>query len=86
MARHILGVQASMWTHIAVTERAIDYQIYPRLLALAEVAWTPQRQRDWNDFIFPRSLPTTLVCGRSASNSAMPPRPARRWAHGTPPT
>ena len=50
MARHILGVQASMWTHISVTERAIDYQLYPRLLALAEVAWTPQSSRDWNDF------------------------------------
>ena len=50
MARHILGVQACMWTHIAVTDTAIDYQIYPRLLALAEVAWTPQRLRDWSDF------------------------------------
>ena len=39
-----------MWTHIAVTEAAIDYQIYPRLLALAEVAWTAQRLRDWSDF------------------------------------
>jgi hexosaminidase len=50
LAQHILGVQANMWTHIAVTEEAIDYQLYPRLLALAEVAWTPQPQRDWSDF------------------------------------
>jgi hexosaminidase len=50
LAEHILGVQASMWTHIAVTEQAIDYQLYPRLLALAEVAWTPQALRDWSDF------------------------------------
>jgi hexosaminidase len=50
LAQHILGVQASMWTHIAVTEAAIDYQIYPRLLALAEAAWTPQPIRDWSDF------------------------------------
>ena len=50
LAQHILGVQASMWTHIAVTEDAIDYQIYPRLLALAEVGWTAQSLRDWSDF------------------------------------
>ena len=50
LAQHILGVQASMWTHIAATEDAIDYQIYPRLLALAEVAWTPQPLRNWSDF------------------------------------
>jgi len=39
-----------MWTHIAVTEKAIDYQMYPRLAALAEVAWSPQQIRDWSDF------------------------------------
>jgi hexosaminidase len=50
MAKHILGVQGSMWTHIAVTEKAIDYQIYPRLLALAEVAWSAQASREWGDF------------------------------------
>lgn len=50
MARHILGVEGCMWTHIAVTKRAIDYQIYPRLLALAEVGWTPQRERQWPNF------------------------------------
>jgi hexosaminidase len=50
LAQHILGVQASMWTHIAVTEKAIDYQIYPRLLALAEVAWLPEQALNWSDF------------------------------------
>ena len=50
LAQHILGVQASMWTHIAVTEEAIDYQLFPRLLALAEVGWTPQPLRYWSDF------------------------------------
>jgi len=50
MARHILGVEACMWTHIAVTDAAIDRQIYPRMLALAELAWTPQQLRNWNNF------------------------------------
>jgi hexosaminidase len=50
MAKHILGVQGSMWTHIAISEKAIDYQMYPRLAALAEVAWSPQQIRDWSDF------------------------------------
>ena len=50
MARHILGVEACMWTHIAVTGKAIDYQIYPRLLALSEVGWSPQQGREWSEF------------------------------------
>ncbi len=50
MAKHILGVEGCMWTHIAVTDKAIDYQIYPRLLALAEVGWSPERDRNWPGF------------------------------------
>ena len=50
MARRILGVEGCMWTHIAITPKAMDYQIYPRLLAIAEVGWTPQRDRQWPDF------------------------------------
>jgi len=49
-ARHILGVEGCMWTHVAVTDKAIDYQIYPRLLALAEVGWSPQNDRQWSGF------------------------------------
>ena len=46
----ILGVQANMWTHIARSEADVDRQIFPRLSALAEVAWTENSSRDWNDF------------------------------------
>ena len=46
---HIIGVQGSMWTHIAIDEKSIDFQTYPRLLALAEVGWSPIA-RNWPDF------------------------------------
>jgi hexosaminidase len=49
-ARHVLGAQANMWTHIATTEAAVDKQVFPRLLALAEVVWSPKELRDWEDF------------------------------------
>ncbi len=48
--KHVLGAQACMWTHIARTEPDIDGMILPRLLALAEVTWTPADQRSWPDF------------------------------------
>jgi hexosaminidase len=49
-ARHILGVQGCMWTHLARNEAAIDAMVLPRLLALAEVAWSPKADRNWDDF------------------------------------
>ncbi len=48
--QHILGLQANMWTHIARSDDGIDRQIFPRLIALAEVAWSPPEQRDYSDF------------------------------------
>ena len=45
-ARHILGAQANFWSHINRTEAGVDMQVFPRLLALAEVVWSPKNQRD----------------------------------------
>jgi hypothetical protein len=46
----VLGAQANIWTHIARTEVEVDRQVLPRLLALAEVTWTPRARKDWPDF------------------------------------
>ncbi len=38
--RHILGAQAELWTEWITNEREIDFALFPRLCAFAEVAWT----------------------------------------------
>ncbi|MCX7974557.1 MAG: family 20 glycosylhydrolase [Candidatus Aminicenantes bacterium] len=48
-ARHILGAQANLWTEYIKTPEQAEYMLFPRLLALAEVVWSP-KQRDWADF------------------------------------
>ncbi|MBX9403088.1 family 20 glycosylhydrolase [Lysobacter sp. BMK333-48F3] len=49
-ARHVLGVQGNVWTEHLKTEAMVEYMVFPRLLALAEVGWTPQAGRDYADF------------------------------------
>ncbi len=49
-ARHILGAQANLWTEYIATEAHAEYMLFPRLLALAEVDWTPRGARDWESF------------------------------------
>ncbi len=49
-AQHILGVQGNMWTHLATLEPQIDAQIFPRIIAIAEVGWTQKEKKDWKDF------------------------------------
>ncbi|MEI7034953.1 beta-N-acetylhexosaminidase [Streptomyces pratensis] len=39
-ARHILGTQANVWTEVMQNRDRVDYQVFPRLAALAEVAWS----------------------------------------------
>jgi len=48
--KHILGLQGNIWTHIAVNEAAVDIQVFPRLIALAEVAWSDETGKCWEDF------------------------------------
>lgn len=49
-ASHVVGVQANLWTEYIATENHAEYMIYPRLLALAEVAWMEPQQKSWNSF------------------------------------
>ena len=48
-ARHVLGLEGNMWTEHAPQER-VDWQVFPRLCALAEVGWSAKADRDWDSF------------------------------------
>ncbi|MBK0378956.1 family 20 glycosylhydrolase [Mucilaginibacter segetis] len=48
--KHILGVQANLWTEYIPTENKVEYMILPRMLALSEVAWTPLANKDFKNF------------------------------------
>lgn len=48
--KYILGAQANIWAEYIPDEQHMEYMAFPRLLALAEVAWTPQELRSWEDF------------------------------------
>ncbi|OEV02981.1 beta-N-acetylhexosaminidase [Streptomyces oceani] len=49
-AERVLGAQANMWTEVAETRQRLEYQTYPRLVALAEVAWSPLPPPEQRDF------------------------------------
>jgi hexosaminidase len=46
----LLGVEAPLWAETLVKLEDYEYMAFPRLLALAEVGWSPQKMRDWNTF------------------------------------
>ena len=48
--KQILGVQANVWREYIPTPEHTEYMIYPRLLALAEVAWSELERKSYPDF------------------------------------
>jgi hexosaminidase len=57
-ARHVLGGQACLWTEYVPTPADVEYLLFPRLFAMAEVLWSPKDRRDDADFLkrVPRGL------------------------------
>jgi len=49
-ARRVLGVQGNLFTEHMRTEDRVEYQAFPRISALAEMAWTPHARMDFDDF------------------------------------
>jgi hexosaminidase len=47
----ILGPQANLWTEYISTPEKAEYMLFPRLLALSEVAWTPYAKKDYINFL-----------------------------------
>ena len=50
--KHILGVQANIWTEYIQTFKHVEYMALPRMAALAEVQWvTPSKPKNYQDFL-----------------------------------
>ena len=47
-----LGVQGNMWTETTNNNAELEYQLLPRLLAISEIGWLPNNQKDWLSFFY----------------------------------
>ncbi len=49
--KHVLGVQAQLWTEYMKTWDKVEYMAFPRIAAIAEVAWTLPQHKDYLEFV-----------------------------------
>lgn len=49
-AELVYGVQGNLWVEYISTPEHVEYMIYPRILALAETAWSAPERKSWPDF------------------------------------
>jgi len=48
--KHILGAQGNVWTEFIPAVSHAQYMALPRMIALAEVDWSPKAKRDFREF------------------------------------
>ena len=56
---HVIGVQANLWTEYIGAQDLIEYQVLPRMAALAEVQWVAPEQKDYDGFL--KRLPRLIT-------------------------
>jgi hexosaminidase len=47
----VVGVEAALWTETLQTFDDLSYMLLPRLPGIAEVAWSPRRERSWEGYV-----------------------------------
>lgn len=70
-AKYILGAQGNVWTEYILTPEQVEYMAVPRMLALAEVLWSPKEKRDDGDFTqrLEKEIPRLEAMGVNVSKS-----------------
>jgi len=73
--KHLLGIQANLWTEHIRTEQRAGVMSFPRAAAIADLGWTAKEQHDWPRFV--RDLPavfrTYQAFGMPFSDAAFAP-------------
>jgi hexosaminidase len=48
---HVIGAQGNLWTEYVPTATHAEYMLFPRMLAMSEVFWSPKALRRWDSFL-----------------------------------
>jgi hexosaminidase len=49
-AKHVLGAQANMWSEYLPDSKSVEYMVFPRLSAMADVLWSCKSNKNWDFF------------------------------------
>ena len=50
VAKHILGLQANLWTEYIGTNEHLEYMLLPRMIAISEAQWCELKNKDFDRF------------------------------------
>ena len=50
-SKYIMGAQGNVWTEYMSSEDQVEYMVFPRILAMSEVAWSQPENKEYKDFV-----------------------------------
>ncbi|MGC1631382.1 MAG: family 20 glycosylhydrolase [Gelidibacter sp.] len=50
-AKYVLGAQGNLWTEYIPNEKQVEYMVFPRMIAMSEVVWSPTESKNYPDFV-----------------------------------
>jgi hexosaminidase len=50
-AKRVIGSQAMLWSEFVPTTALLEYKLFPRALAMAELLWTLKERKNFTDFV-----------------------------------
>ncbi len=50
-AKYVLGAQGNVWTEYMPNSMQVDYMVFPRILAMSEVVWSANKNKNYDDFV-----------------------------------
>ncbi|MFZ2286319.1 MAG: beta-N-acetylhexosaminidase [Bacteroidales bacterium] len=73
-SKHILGIQACLWTEYMKSFKKVEYMMFPRICALSELAWTSASGKDFSEFSLRLQQQVSMfrTLGINYSRSGMP--------------
>jgi hexosaminidase len=48
--KSILGIEACLWTEFVKNNKSLEWQAFPRLIAISETGWSPKNKKDFKSF------------------------------------
>jgi hexosaminidase len=48
--KYILGLEACLWAEFVADYKRLEWQVFPRLIAVAETGWSPKKKKDFKSF------------------------------------
>ena len=84
--KFIIGTQGNIWTECIEKIPELQYKAWPRGAAIAEVAWTPQALRTWEDFSERIVTDRERIVRMGNTAAPLPEKPTASWKKGEVPT